>query len=374
MFELVGVPDDVDSTDASIQKIERRRAERMAREQAEREAEEERAESGQAPLSDLFQDEDTRDEPVEKRLTQHARPTRKASKKALEEMNRETQRMKRNMQLTHQAKVKKRFTAQDFLSNFSRSKPSSGLANVSNAADITSSSSPPAPSSDVGADKDRDTPPSSPPSAEAQQKNADELLTNAPLADVLDEEMLSLEEIMTQPRPKMDKGKAPVGESSTGTKQSIRRYRVKIPTGTTSFESHNDDDDDLEIVQNRFAMFDQVPKMQTPEARTMLMLRHLAQLKNPEKAGRLKKGQKPSITPQQLEAELRNRAREIANQERADKLAELRAKGIIILSEEDREREQLQIEDMLSKAREEADKLRKQEKATAKANGEGGKK
>lgn len=352
--------------------VERRRAERLAREQAEREAEEERAESGQAPLSDLFQDEDTRDEPVEKRLTQHARPTRKASKKALEEMNRETQRMKRNMQLTHQAKVKKRFTAQDFLSNFSRSKPTSGLANVFNAADITSSSPPPAPSSDAGADKDRDTPPSSPPSGEVQQKNVQESRTDVPLADVSDEEMPSLEEIMTQPGPKLDnnKGKAPVRDPSVGTRQSIRRYRVKIPTATASLENQDEDDDDLEIVKNRFAMFDQVPKMQTPEARTMLMLRHLAQLKNPEKAGRLKKGQKPSITLQQLEAELRNRAREIANQERADKLAELRAKGIIILSEEDREREQLQIEDMLSKAREEADKLRKQEKATAKANGE----
>jgi mediator of replication checkpoint protein 1 len=40
------------------------------------------------------------------------------------------------------------------------------------------------------------------------------------------------------------------------------------------------------------------------------------------------------------------------------------------LTEEEREREQMQIEDMLGKAREEAEKLRKQEKATAKANGE----
>ncbi|KAG9819572.1 hypothetical protein KCU90_g21711, partial [Aureobasidium melanogenum] len=105
--------------------VNRRRAERLAREQAEREAEEERATTGQAPLSDLFNDEDTRDEAMERRLTQSARPTRKASKKALEEMNRETQRIKRNMQLTHQAKVKKRFTPQDFLSAFNRPKTSS---------------------------------------------------------------------------------------------------------------------------------------------------------------------------------------------------------------------------------------------------------
>jgi hypothetical protein len=41
-------------------------------------------------------------------LSQKARQPRKASKKALEEMSRETQRMSRNMQLAHQAQTKKK--------------------------------------------------------------------------------------------------------------------------------------------------------------------------------------------------------------------------------------------------------------------------
>lgn len=354
--------------------VNRRRAERLAREQAEREAEEERAATGQAPLSDMFNDEDTRDEATERRLTQSARPTRKASKKALEEMNRETQRIKRNMQLTHQAKVKKRFTAQDFLSAFNRPKTSSGLANVTNAADVTSSSPPPEPFSETGAEKDRDTPPSSPPSIDDTLKTIPEhSVMHTAAVEELDNELPSLEEVLTQPRKTVDKGKAPMPKPPADQKSiPIRKVRIKIPTHNRLNRSKedDDDDDDLEIVHDPLAMFNQVPKTQTPEGRTMLMLRHLAQLTGNGDRIRSKKGQKPSISPQQLEMQLRQRAREIANQERAARLAELRAKGIVILTEEEREREQMQIEDMLGKAREEAEKLRKQEKATAKANGE----
>ncbi|KAH0312556.1 hypothetical protein KCU74_g13665, partial [Aureobasidium melanogenum] len=352
--------------------VNRRRAERLARERAEREAAEERATTGQAPLSDLFNDEDTRDEATERRLTQSARPTRKASKKALEEMNRETQRIKRNMQLTHQAKVKKRFTPQDFLSAFNRPKISSGLANVTNAADVTSSSPPPEPFSETGADKDRDTPPSSPPGIDDSLKTVSaHSATNTAFIEESDEELPSPQEVLTQPREAIDKGKAPITKVPTDQKSiPIRKVRVKIPTHSKLIKSKEDDDDDLEIVHDPLAMFNQVPKAQTPEGRTMLMLRHLAQLTGNGDRIRSKKGQKPSISPQQLEIQLRQRAREIANQERAARLAELRAKGIVILTEEEREREQMQIEDMLGKAREEAEKLRKQEKATAKANGE----
>ncbi|KAI5208236.1 hypothetical protein E4T39_01550 [Aureobasidium subglaciale] len=350
--------------------VNRRRAERLAREQAEKDAEEESAATGQAPLSDMFNDEDTRDEATERRLTQHARPTRKASKKALEEMNRETQRIKRNMQLTHQAKVKKRFTAQDFLSAFNRPKTSSGLANVTNATDVTSSSPPPEPCSETGVNKDRETPPSSPPEMDDSLKTVPEQHMDTTPADMSDEELPTLHEVLSQPERTVDKGKAPMRQLPTNsTSIPIRRVRVKIPEHNI-LNRASDDDDDLVIVKDPLAIFNQVPKTQTSEGRTMLMLRHLAQLTGNGDKIRSKKGQKPTISAQQLEIQLRQRAREIANEERAARLADLRAKGIVVLTEEEREREQMQIEDMLGKAREEADKLRKQEKATAKANGE----
>ncbi|KAI4750764.1 hypothetical protein E4T52_16666 [Aureobasidium sp. EXF-3400] len=351
--------------------VNRRRAERLAREQAEKEAEEDNAATGQAPLSDMFNDEDTRDEVTERRLTHSARPTRKASKKALEEMNRETQRIKRNMQLTHQAKVKKRFTPQDFLSAFNRPKTSSGLANVTNAADVTSSSPPPEPFSETGATKDRDTPPSSPPSIDDTLKTILEQPVGIAALEESDEDLPTLQEVLSQPKKTLDKGKAPVRQLPVEEKSiPIRKVRVKIPTRNKLNRSLDNDDDDLEIIHDPLAIFNQIPKTQTPEGRTMLMLRHLAQLTGNGDRIRSKKGQKPSISPQQLDLQLRQRAHEIANQERAARLADLRAKGIVVLTEEEREREQMQIEDMLGKAREEADKLRKQEKATAKANGE----
>ncbi|KAI5244681.1 hypothetical protein E4T43_03661 [Aureobasidium subglaciale] len=351
--------------------VNRRRAERLARERAGKDAEEESAATGQAPLSDMFNDEDTRDEVTERTLTQHARPTRKASKKALEEMNRETQRIKRNMQLTHQAKVKKRFTAQDFLSAFNRPKTSSGLANVTNAADVTSSSPPPEPFSETGVNKDRDTPPSSPPEMDGSLKTLPEQSVDTTSADMSDEDLPTLHEVLSQPEKTVDKAKAPMRRLPTNSASiPIRRVRVKIPEHNILNRTNDDDDDDLVIVKDPLAIFNQIPKTQTSEGRTMLMLRHLAQLTGNGDKIRSKKGQKPTISAQQLDMQLRQRAREIANEERAARLADLRAKGIVVLTEEEREREQMQIEDMLGKAREEADKLRKQEKATAKANGE----
>ncbi|KAI5273693.1 hypothetical protein E4T47_02971 [Aureobasidium subglaciale] len=351
--------------------VNRRRAERLAREQAGKDAEEESATTGQAPLSDMFNDEDTRDEVAERTLTQHAKPTRKASKKALEEMNRETQRIKRNMQLTHQAKVKKRFTTQDFLSAFNRPKTSSGLANVTNAADVTSSSPPPEPFSETGVNKDRDTPPSSPPEMDGSLKTLPEQSVDTTSADMSDEDLPTLHEVLSQPEKTVDKAKAPMRQLPTNSASiPIRRVRVKIPEHNILNRTNDDDDDDLVIVKDPLAIFNQIPKTQTSEGRTMLMLRHLAQLTGNGDKIRSKKGQKPTISAQQLDMQLRQRAREIANEERAARLADLRAKGIVVLTEEEREREQMQIEDMLGKAREEADKLRKQEKATAKANGE----
>ncbi|KAI7542048.1 hypothetical protein KC343_g18236, partial [Hortaea werneckii] len=52
---------------------------------------------------------------AERLMSDAARPTRKASKKALLEMERETQRMSRQQALAHQMKVKKKFNAADLM-------------------------------------------------------------------------------------------------------------------------------------------------------------------------------------------------------------------------------------------------------------------
>lgn len=367
--------------------VERRRKERLAKEAEQREAEEERAEAGGAPLSDLFNDEDDEnDQQTEESLTQNARPGRKASKKALEEMNRETQRLSRNMQLAHQAKVKKRFTTADFLSRFNKPKTQSPLVtmtNVAKPAQISSSSV--APSSDVEAGKERDTPPSSPPSEEdtglkmpsafPQSTTSD---TAAPAAEESDgEELPTLEQVFSsQPTTKTDKGKAPAHEPAPSPAEIVvrsartlpRNFRIVPPTKTTASGAHSDSDDDLEIVPSRFPVFDSLPAHQAAESRSLLALRRLAHLNAPEKT-RLKKGEKPSMTPAQLELLLRSRAKEQADEERREKLESLRARGIVVLTEEEREKEQIAFEDLLGKARTDAAALREKEKAANKANG-----
>ena len=74
-----------------------------------------------------------------------------------------------------------------------------------------------------------------------------------------------------------------------------------------------------------------------------------------------------------LQFSLQQKARQQAYEERQEKIAELERRGIHIETEEERERHQLEIEDLVTKlehARQEDLKLTKLEKAEAKKNGE----
>ncbi|KAK7215391.1 hypothetical protein V2G26_003394 [Clonostachys chloroleuca] len=95
------------------------------------------------------------------KLTQGARPTRKASKKAVEDMNRETQRMARNMQLAHEAKTRKKISKSSLFERFNF-RPAGAPAPK-----IASSSRPTTPPTDAEK-QNSDTPPSSPPVGEKE--------------------------------------------------------------------------------------------------------------------------------------------------------------------------------------------------------------
>ncbi|KAI9875255.1 MAG: hypothetical protein M1823_007516, partial [Watsoniomyces obsoletus] len=66
---------------------------------------------------------------------------------------------------------------------------------------------------------------------------------------------------------------------------------------------------------------------------------------------------------------LRKAARMQAREERWHKIAELKAKGVVIQSAEERERDQQEVEDLVERARQEAAKIQKREKELAKKNG-----
>jgi mediator of replication checkpoint protein 1 len=78
---------------------------------------------------------------------------------------------------------------------------------------------------------------------------------------------------------------------------------------------------------------------------------------------------KRSINAAEMEASLRKAARVQARKERQEKLEELKAKGVLVQTAEDREREQQEVEDLLERARQEAVEIQKREKALAKKEG-----
>ncbi|KAK7522367.1 MRC1-like domain-containing protein, partial [Phyllosticta citriasiana] len=76
------------------------------------------------------------------------------------------------------------------------------------------------------------------------------------------------------------------------------------------------------------------------------------------------------MTAGELQAMLKAKAREQAKKEKEEKIEQLRAKGIFVQTEEERERDQLELENLLEKARKEDEELAKKEKAEKKAEGD----
>ena len=357
------------------QLIARRREERLEKEAQEKG---QRALQSENSVVALFEEDDeeepTQDANTEQILASSARPTRKASRKAIEEMNKETQRMNRNMQLTHQAKVKKRFTMTDFTTKFGRKRESAVSAVAAQERQPASSSSAPV-SSDNERNTGADTPPSSPPSANDQQKSM--LQGPGTIQGQVDEnELPSLEDVLSsQTVGKIDKGKAPVvteapiiveRASVPTNQQPLRRIRV-LPGARPQLVNLDDSDDELEIVKDRFSVFNNIQPQKANESRAFLTLRRLAGIGSEPQ--RKSKNARPSMTPGELEMVLRKRAALQLRQERAERMAALRAQGKIIMTEEEREKDQMELENMLDRARQEADELRKKEKKAAKAEG-----
>ena len=331
---------------------------------------------------------------TERKLTQQARPTRKASKKALEEMNRETQRMSRNMQLAHQAKTKKKITKDSLFARFNfRTSASPNIETPQNASSSTIASSRPA--SDVEAAVNEESPPTSPIRPDDHSMGAvdpdaqkDVTVLDSGTSHIMGEEdeLPSMVDILSQPMWETDKAKGKAGEQSdpnarpqrkgskrTFTYPSIRIRRPKPPTASID----RDSDSDLEIMPTRNIkkartdVFDRLPAAKVQDARSLQTLRALARLNSPEKQAH---GKKVNISLAEMQSLLQKRARQQATEERAEKIAELKSRGIIVQTAEERHKDQVEVEDLLEKARREGEELKQQEKRAAKnektANGE----
>lgn len=373
--------------------VARKREERLAkeeagsREKAEREAHRARESS---PVVGSEDDSDGND--GGRRLTQQARPTRKASKKALEEMNRETQRMSRNMQLAHQARTKKKITKESFFAKFDF-KPLGGVPTDPGKAARSSTAASSAAVSDAEGLQLRETPPTSPVCDDViiEKVGAGDgasmpvsMESREETSVVVDEELPTMEDLMTQPIHRLDKGKGKVAElslttqsptSGKGKKTRSTQRPVRLDPSTRLVQLANrmaDSDSDLEIVAapvvkpKKTDIFDRLPAEKPTDARSLLTLRALANLASP---GKQSNKIKATMNPTDLQQCLRKRARQQAAQERAEKLQQLRDKGIVVQTAEERQRDQAEVEDLVEKARREAEEIMKKEKDAAKRDG-----
>lgn len=364
--------------------VERKRKERLAREAEEAAKKAARLEAQKASLEDLGNESsDITDDEGGRKLTQsNSRPTRRAGKKALEEMNRETQRINRSMQLAHEAKTKKKITKASLFERFNFNPHGGNVVKEK----VSGSSRPQTPSSGRHTDaemKDPDTPPSSPPARVedvlgkdlkgtpvlgAQATREMSLAVQAEGEDD-DEEFPDLNDLASSAPQKLDKGKGKATAADIlPTKPVKRQFRLKQqPLQANRVEINLDDD--LVIVKTKKskmdALFDRVPKNKARESRSLYNQRQLAHLDSPENRAH-KKIDKTAITSGELQVRLAQQAREQAKLERERRLEMLAAKGIHVPTEEEREAERAQVDDIVARARQQDEELMQKEREAAK--------
>ncbi|CZS87897.1 related to URK1 [Rhynchosporium graminicola] len=374
--------------------VEKKKLERQAKEAEAAKEKTKRAEETQRYTKTLAEEDDIEDSEGERRLTQSSRPNRKASKKALEEMHRETQRLSRNQQLAHYATTKKKFTKADFFAKFNKQQ---SIMEATPEPARPASSSSAAPHSDP---ETKETPPTSPASPNPA---ADRVATpsNLPaLSDTIDDdnaELPSLEDALSQmkspPPSKMGKGKGtatdePNAEAEIGKKPMSKKrlIRVRVSKSVDRKASPlNESDSDLEIVSAKSlgrkekmdSVFDRVPAKLARESHSLHALRMLAQVTSPGKQSSKRiYGQKNKLlmSTSEMQMSLQQRARQQAAREREERLQALRDRGVVIQTTEERERDAVEVDDMVAQARLEGEEIAKREKAAAKkerkANGE----
>lgn len=302
-------------------------------------------------------EEDSGDEGgAARKLTQQSRPARKASKKALEDMNRETQRMSRNMQLAHQAQTKKKITKESFFARFNFMQPQD--SNAPGPSHDSSSAAGSQHSSDVEAQKNKDTPQTSPVLGPADKPSTEEV------ADGPAKEAQSENTVL--PPPQLENpivGRAEVQSAdpqAEKSKKTPKKAPVKVNLSRQQVAANQDSDDELEIITSpakcrRYAAFENLPVRRAQEPSSMTTFKALAHLTSPSRRST------PSMAD--FSAQMLYKARQQALKERGERIQELRDKGIHVETAAERAAMEDEIENLVEKARQEGEEIAKKEKA-----------
>ncbi|KAL3442540.1 MRC1-like domain-containing protein [Aspergillus insuetus] len=348
--------------------VAKKRKEREEKERVQEEKKTAKAKGREDLGANLFSEEEDAEDGAtgKKKSPEQARPGRKASKKALEEMHRETQRMSRNMQLAHEARTKKKISKESFFARFNfmqrqeQAAPEQSAENSSTTADSQHSS-------DVEAQKDKDTPHTSPalPPTDGPDLSKDEEMNFPTIEEIPSDPNVEVvkaigdkaEDETIQPTtgmPEVKKGKLPV---------RIAPARVRLSREQVARHQKDDSDDDLEIVTSpakcrRIAAFENLPARQVQESASMFRLKVLAQLTSPTR--------KSTMNSAELSANLLYEAKQQAAKERQERIDELRARGIVIETAAERAAFEDEVENLVEKARQEGEDIAKKEREAAK--------
>jgi mediator of replication checkpoint protein 1 len=351
------------------ERVRRIRAERLAKQKEEAEKIAIQMASGRASGAGAGSDDEAE---IDRRLTQQSKPTRRAGKKALEAMARDQQRISRNMQLAHQAKTKKKYSTKDLFAKFGFNAPSDDTTTGPPTPELVAALA----SSDVEAQSTRDTPPTSPPQQDdVFGKTNVNSVNTTPRATVVSDI-----DDMTPVPTKVDKGKgrAPAfahlptrswpRQGQVVTVQHAQIQSAK-PVDDAMVELSDSDDESNVTLKSRFAVFDRIRTREQDESKSFVTLRHLAHLTSSKDS---RKGPK-TISRNEMNFGLAQKARLQAQRSREEKIEELKRRGIHVETAEEREKHQMEVEDLVAqfeKQRQEDLKLAKLEKKEAKANGQ----
>ena len=376
-----------------LEKEEAERAKRAARQASlDRQSHNKKRQRGSSPGDDSHESSQGSDAEAARNMAKRAKPTRKASKKAIEEMKRETQRMSRNTQLAYQAQVKKKITIESFVARFNRGATRQSVEpTIPEHAQSSSVNS--AANSDSEPQRTKGTPPTSP--LQLPQKDFTEVQSIESVGDDLVQEAPSLTEIGLDlvSSPGKGKGKADGEASSRNKRNSMpdtiaftmtggvtqpamsadqlkvgKRAKLAEYLASIRATTPDDVDDDLDIITvkgdiRKYAAFEKLSKHKAKETNSHLALRTLAHIHE------RRKDKKSTMTGPEMQSNLRKAARQQAREERQQRIDELRAKGHVIQTVEERDRDQQEVEDLVEKARQEAAEIFKREKELAKKDG-----
>ncbi|KAL4781483.1 MRC1-like domain-containing protein [Aspergillus varians] len=355
-----------------LELVAKKRKEREEKERIEAEKKAAKAQEREALNSRMFSDEESADDASSgrKKPAQPSRPARKAGKKALEDMSRETQRMSRNMQLAHEARTKKKITKESFFARFNFMQPAEQTT-PEQPGENSSTTAESQHSSDIEVQKDKETPQTSPilPPADgpddSRKEHQEQELSLSTLEELMnapaEESHKLLAEETEGPATKPSAGLSNVKKGKLPLR--VAPVRIRLSREQVARHQKDDSDSDLEIVTSpakcrRIAAFENLPARNAQEPPSMFKLKALAQLTSPSR--------KSTMNSAELSASLLYQAKQQAAKERRERIEELRAKGIIIETSAERAAFEDEIENLVEKARQEGEQIAKQERAAAK--------